>query len=313
TITIQPGVGTPTTINVLSFREDGTMLAAGKDFGRVVVWDVVNRKFMGAVETGQGIVRAVAIAPDGQTLATGGGDGKFSLALWSLPDCKPIKSYDSFHGWIHSLEFGPAGEWLVVSDNSGTTQVIEPGSGKLLLELKEAHSPVLSLDGAVLLTANATEFTFWKTSDWSKLRTLPRAPKFAFPLALDVQGDSFLVAAGAEFRLARATTGELLPDAPSLPLPKFNIAAGGFGAIDGGVPDLVFGHSDARLWAWNRRTGRTCVSEVLYSEAGVLSPDGRMLAGARDNSFFAQDKSPDGVLLWDTARIAEACRLGSAP
>jgi len=61
TLTIQQGVGTPTTINVLSFGKDGTLLAAGKDFGRVVVWDVVNRKFLCAIETGQGIVRAVAI------------------------------------------------------------------------------------------------------------------------------------------------------------------------------------------------------------------------------------------------------------
>src|SRR2546429_340249 len=67
TITIQSGVGTPTTINVLSFGKNGALLAAGKDFGRVVVWDVANKKFLCAVETGQGIVHAVAISPDGQT------------------------------------------------------------------------------------------------------------------------------------------------------------------------------------------------------------------------------------------------------
>src|SRR5712691_6490507 len=70
TITIQSGVGTPTTINVLSFGKNGALLAAGKDFGRVVVWDVANKKFLCAVETGQGIVHAVAISPDGQTLAS---------------------------------------------------------------------------------------------------------------------------------------------------------------------------------------------------------------------------------------------------
>ena len=47
-ITIQQGVGTPTTINVLAFGKDGTLLVAGKDFGRVVVWDVVNRKVLRA-------------------------------------------------------------------------------------------------------------------------------------------------------------------------------------------------------------------------------------------------------------------------
>lgn len=81
-ITIRSGVGTPTTINVLSFGMRGTLLAAGKDFGRVVVWDVVNRKFVCAIDTGQGIVNAVAISPDGQVLATAGQGDDFKLKLW---------------------------------------------------------------------------------------------------------------------------------------------------------------------------------------------------------------------------------------
>jgi WD40 repeat protein len=72
TLTIQSGVGTPTTINVLAFSKDSKLLAAGKDFGRVVVWDVPNRKFLRAVETGQGIITAVALSPDGQLMVTGG-------------------------------------------------------------------------------------------------------------------------------------------------------------------------------------------------------------------------------------------------
>jgi len=106
TITIQSGVGTPTTINVLSFGKNGALLAAGKDFGRVVVWDVANKKFLCAVETGQGIVHAVAISPDGQTLATAGEGDNFKLKLWHLPDGKLIRTYDSSAGFIHSVAFG---------------------------------------------------------------------------------------------------------------------------------------------------------------------------------------------------------------
>src|ERR1700704_3773801 len=79
TLTIQSGVGTPTTINVLAFSKDGKLLAAGKDFGRVIVWDFPSRKFLCAVDTGQGIVHAVAISADGQLMATGGEGDAFSL------------------------------------------------------------------------------------------------------------------------------------------------------------------------------------------------------------------------------------------
>jgi WD40 repeat protein len=312
TITIQSGVGTPTTINVLSFGKNGTLLAAGKDFGRVVVWDVAAKTFVCAVETEQGIVHAVAISPDGETLATAGEGDNFKLKLWHLPDGKLIKTYASSAGYIHSISFGPKGEWLVFSENGGSTKVLELASGKTLLELKETFSPVLSPDTAVLMTVNKTAFSLWKTSDWTKLRELPRSPTYAVPLAVNPEADKFVFTSAGAFYLARLSTGELLTDSQTPPLPKFNLSAGGFAAFDaGGAPNLVFGHSDGRLWAWDSKSGKTCTSDVLYSESGALSPDGALLAGAKGNSIFAQGQSPDGVLLWDTQRLAKSCAFAT--
>ena len=307
TISIQSGVGTPTSINVLSFGKNGALLAAGKDFGRVVVWDVVSRTFLCAVDTGQGIVHAVAISPDGQALATAGEGDNFKLKLWHLPDGKLRKTYSSSSGFIHSVAFGPTGEWIVFAENGGPTRVLDLATEKVLMELKDTSFPVLSTDGTVLMTANKTEFIIWKTSDWSQLRSLPRSPAYAVPLAIDPQTDKFAYSYAGAFSLARLSTGELLPRNQSSPLPKFNLSAGGFAAIDTGAPDLVFGHSDARLWAWDTKSGKTCTSEVLCSESGALSPDGTLLTGAKDNSILAQGKSPDGVLLWDTRRLVENC------
>jgi len=46
---------------------------------------------------------------------------------------------------------------------------------------------------------------------------------------------------------------------------------------------------------------------VMYSESGSLNSNGSILAGAKDNSILAQGQSPDGVLIWDTKRLAEKC------
>lgn len=308
-ITIQSGVGTPTTINVLAFGKSGTLLAAGKDFGRVVVWDLVNRKFLCAIDTNQGIVLAVAISPHGQVLATAGQGDQFKLKLWRLPEGKLLKTYDSFNGYIHSLAFGPDGSWLALSEDFGSTHILDVANGKRLLELKDSHSPVLSPDGAVLMAVDKTEFTFWNTSDWTKQRTLPRVPANAIPLALNPKNDTFVTTSSGAFQLVRSSTGELFPNAPTQPLPKFNGAAGGFAAFDANNPDLLFGHSDDRLWVWNSRTGQTCISDLMYSESGALSPDGNVLVGAKDNSILAQHASPDGVSVWDTKRIADKCGL----
>jgi WD40 repeat protein len=311
TISIQSGVGTPTTINVLSFGKGGALLAAGKDFGRVVVWDVANRSFLCAIDTGQSIVHAVAISPDGQVLATAGeGDG-LSLKLWHLPDGKLLQAYRSFDSYITSLAFGPTGSWLVIWENGVGTQVIDVTTGKRLVNLEETYAPVLSPDGSILMAVNKTEFVFWNTANWTQQRTLPRVPDIAIPLALDPNTDSFVITSSWAFQLVRLSTGELLSNAPEQPLPKFNAAAGGFAAFDTSVSGLVFGHSDDRLWAWDSHTGQTCVSDMMFSESGSLSPDGSVLAGAKDNSILAQGQSPDGVEIWDTRRLAEKCGFGS--
>jgi WD40 repeat protein len=310
TITIQQGVGTPTTINVLSFGKNGTLLAAGKDFGRVVVWDVATRKFLCAIDTGQGIVTAVAISPDGHFISTAGEGDKFSLKLWRLPDGQLTKSYSSSAGYIRSAAFGPSGTWIVFSENFGPTRVLDLTTDKQLLELKETYSPVLSSDGTVLMVVNKTEFTLWDTRDWTKKRALSRAPGNAVPLALNPGTDRFVLASSGAFQLASLSTGELLPNIRAQQLPKFNASAGGFAAFDVSAPYLLFGHSDGRLWAWDSRNGQTCTSEVLYSKSGALSPDGGLLAGAKDNSILAQGQAPDGVLLWDTKHLASKCGFG---
>lgn len=309
-ITIQSGVGTPTTINVLSFGKGETLLAAGKDFGRVVVWEVESHKFLCAADTGQGIVHAVAISPDGLTLASAGEGDSFSLKLWHLPECRLLKRYALFSGFIQAAAFGPNGGWLVVSDNTSTIRVIDLAAGRQLLSVKDNYSPVLSPDGALLLTVTKTEFNLWNTSDWTKQRVMPRTPMYAIPLSLNPKTDSFVVTSAGAFQLIRLGTGELLPNTPAEPLPKFDASAGGFASFDTAVPDLLFGHSDGRLWAWDSKTGQTCVSAVLYSESGTLSGDGSILAGAKDNSIFAQGQSPDGVFIWDTKRLLEKCGLG---
>jgi WD40 repeat protein len=311
TLTIQAGVGTPTTINVLAFSKDSKLLAAGKDFGRVIVFDVPSRKFLTALDTGQGIVTAVAISPDGQLLASGGQGDNFSLKLWHLPDGKLIRTYSFFRGYPHTVAFSADGTWMVAADNTATTYVLEVSSGKKTAELTGMYAPVLSPSGDMLMTASKENFTLWSTADWTKQRTLARSPAYAIPLALDPKTDAFVVTLGGSFRLLRLSTGEVMPNFPRPELPKFNASAGGFAAFRTGTP-LLFGHSDDRLWVWNRETGETCASDLMYSESGALSPDGTLLTGSKDNSIMAQTRAGDGIWMWDTNQLATKCLSASA-
>jgi WD40 repeat protein len=305
TLTIQTGVGTPTAINAVAFSQDNKIIAAGKDFGRVVIWDVPSRRFLHALDSGQGIITAVALSADGQLIATAGqGDG-FSLKLWHLPDGKLLRTFRNFNGYIKTAAFGPTSKWIVVWENFGGTHVLDTASDNRLLDSKDAYSPLLSPEGDTMMTVGKVDLTLWSTSDWAQKRTLPRSADNPWPLAINPKLDEALIAYGGSFRLLRLSTGELLPSIPKPELPKFNLSAGGFAAF--GNAKMLFGHSDGRLWAWNVSSGHTCVSDVMYSEAGALSPDGTLLAGAKDNSIFAQTRSGEGVWLWQTDKLTLAC------
>ena len=303
-ITIVSGQGTPTTVNALAFSGDGKLLAAGKDFGRVVVWDVPQRKFLCAIDSGEAIVTAVALSKDGQWLATAGQGDNYRMKLWHLPDGKLVRTYDYFGGFVHSLAFGPNGGWIVAWSNDGKTHVVDTKQEKQILVLDEMFSPLLSSDGHTMLTVSRDSYVVWNTSNWTKVRTLLRPANFALPLALST--DAIAIAASGKFRLIRLDDGSLLPNSPKPELPSFNPSAGGFAAFRSGTP-LLFGHSDDRLWAWNSETGRTCLSGMMYSESGALSPDGLLLAGAKDNSIFAQGSAETGVWLWYTDNLVAGC------
>ncbi|HWF04512.1 MAG TPA: hypothetical protein VHA06_12550, partial [Candidatus Angelobacter sp.] len=285
--------------------KDSRLLAAGKDFGRVVVWNLPDHKFLCAIDTGQGIVRAVGLSSDGQLMATGGEGDRFSVKLWHLPDCALVRSYHYFNGYAHTLAFGPDGKWIVASDNASATHVLDSTADKQLLELKNQFASILAPTGDMLMTVDKANFHFWATSDWKEKRTFSRSPEYAFPLALNPDSDSFLITASGSFKLLRLSTGELLQNAPLPELPKFNLADGGFAAFGGN--NTIFGHSDDRLWMWDTGKAQTCISELMYSESGALSSDGALLAGAKDNSVFAKERSGDGVWIWDTSKLRAKC------
>ncbi|HKV93724.1 MAG TPA: hypothetical protein VJW20_14345 [Candidatus Angelobacter sp.] len=308
TITIQSGVGTPSTINVLAFSRDGKWLAAGKDFGRVVIWDVTKQKFARAFETRQGIIKAVALSKDGAILATAGDKDDYSLKLWNVQNGKLLKTFKASTDFIHSVSFGPDGRWLMVSDNTARTYVLEIASGKQLLDLKDMWGPVLSPDGRTFMVVGKKIFVSWNTADWTQTATVPQGENYPVAMGLLPEADTFVAGLfDGSFHLYKLSTGEVLPTAPLSPLPKFNLAAGGFASF--GPGNTIFGHSDGQLWLWDTHTGQTCVSAVMYSESGALSSDGTLLAGAKANSILAQTRSGEGVWLWDTAKLRAACGL----
>src|SRR5262249_13798617 len=76
------------------FTPDGKTLVSG-DFGSYVrVWDVETGKELRAWQTHKRVVYALAVSPDGKTLATGG-DNDSTIRLWDLATGKELRSWQA--------------------------------------------------------------------------------------------------------------------------------------------------------------------------------------------------------------------------
>ncbi len=305
-LTIMQGVGTPTVINTLSFSRDGKVLAAGKDFGRVVLWDVQNRKFLRAIETGQGTVTAVALDPDGKIVATSGNSDNFSLKLWDVATGKLVKTLREDTDFIHTLVFDGKGAWLAASDNSGKTYILDVATLTPAFTQTGGYFAGFSQDSTSFLTANPKEFAVWTTQDWSKQRTIPWPKPIPTIIALHSVIDRMAVYQAWGVRLVRLSTGEAIGGLADI-LPKTSTGYPKFAAFstDGA---LLFASVSDRLWVWDTRTNRTCGTPLMYSSGGALSADNHWLAGAKDNSVLSKERT-DGVWLWDIDHLLAACGI----
>jgi WD40 repeat protein len=296
-----------TRINVLSFSRDGSLLAAGKDYGRVAIWDVSKRSFLLALETGQDSVAALAISPDNHLIATGG-RGAREVKLWRLPDGVLVHRFPTGFS-AQFLAFAADSSSLIVYETANNpVYVMDTSTGKHTVDLTGENFPALSVDGQTLMTESGSQLVLRSTSDWKKLRTLPKPTPTTWPASLDARLDTYIYADMTDehsFIAVHLSTGALYPNPRLIDLPRFVNSKPYFASLEP-RSGLVFGHSGGRLWVWNFQTGKNCVSQDLHSESGALSPDGRLVVAGIDNG---SEKIKSGVELWRTDAVMVACGL----
>ena len=309
-LTIASGVGTSTAINILSFSADGRILAAGKDFGRVVVWNVSGGKNLRALDTEQGQVLAVSVSPDGKLLATSGTQDNNSVRVWNISDGKLLWTFRQSKTPIGQLFFNSEGKSLVATDNAANVYVLDATEHKVIATLPEIHATAMSLDAQSLITADGKEFAVWNVSKWRKTQSVPTAGKFALLLAANPATDQLAVYVRRTVRIDRLSTGQVVVERADLVQKNFTWRPT-FGAFDSSGT-LLYLSIDGHLVVLSVKAGDTCSSPTMYSGAAALSPDGRWFAGAKDDSIFSQERT-DGVWIWDTGKLLKKCGMSSRP
>lgn len=308
-LTIVSGVGTPTAINSLSFSTDGRILGAGKDFGRAVLWDAQEKRFLRAIDTSQGQVKSVAVSPDGRVVATGGTQDGNSVKLWGVTSGKMLWRFTQAKSEIIQLFFGAQGNRLIVSDNASNTYVLDATDGKLIYTLPSLHVVAVSSNGESMTTVDGAEIAEWDVSTKTKSRSTSLPTKFSMLLTANVSRDRFAIFEKRVVKIGQFSTGQMVLELPDLVSQNFTWRPD-FAAFspEGAVAYLSI---DSRLRVLDAHTGAVCSGPTMYSGAAALSPDGRWFAGAKDDSILSQERT-DGVWIWRAKSLLQKCELDNA-
>jgi len=287
----------PGAISALAPAAGGALLVCGSGAGSLSIVDVGDRVILACDGGHAGRVTALASAPDGSWIASGGEDGL--IKLWNPPDAG-ARGVLAGQDWVSVLVAAPDGSWLASAHGDGAVRVWDIASGSRAVELRAASGLVSALavgPAGDWLAAAGVDGTrrVWSTRDWSLLSVTDTRGGGRAVLAAAVDGSWLATANGPTIWITDpvdwSQTAHL--DGP----------AAGVTAM-AGAPDgdwLAAAYGDGVVRVWEPRTSQLR-NELAGHSSGIVAlvaaPDGRWLATA----------GPGTVRVWHPTATGESRR-----
>lgn len=124
-------------ILTLAWAGGKVMASAGAD-QKIILWEMPGGKALHTLTT-TGVVRSLAMAPDGQLLASGSDDG--AVQLWDAASGQPKNKLTGHADWVLSLAFSADGKQLASGGYDGVVRLWDVASAKKLLDIKSSPPP----------------------------------------------------------------------------------------------------------------------------------------------------------------------------
>lgn len=236
--------GHTSNINSFAFSPDGTEIFSAAADGFVKQWNVAGRLLERTFKLAGGEINAIAVSPDGKSLAVAGDD----LELRSTVDGKRIRKFGADAYAASSVAFSPDGTQFVAGGSDAAIALYDGQTGNLVRRFLghsgSVNAVVFSPDGSRIASGGTDETAkIWDASSGALLLTLSHAPNST---------------AGG---LVGVTSVAFLPDGAR----------------------IVTGNGDDTVRIWNARSGallRTVAGHYYSVSSVAFSPDGSRIVSA---------------------------------
>ena len=246
---------------------------------------------------------AVVVAPDGNWLASGSGDG--TVQIWDVATGQERATITAHTGTVAAVAVAPDGSWLATGGTDGKVRIWEVATGQERATMTRRKSlgveaVTVAPDGSWLATGGRDgTVRIWDVATGQEQATLTGHTNWVEAVAIAPDG-SWLASGGGDgtVRIWDVATGQERATLTSLHLKAVEAVAI---APDGSW--LASGGGDGTVRIWDVATGQERATLTSHSGevmAVVIAPDGSWLAtGGRDGT----------VRIWDVATGQERATL----
>ncbi|WP_239469801.1 WD40 repeat domain-containing protein [Archangium violaceum] len=201
-----------TGISSLAVSPDRKLIAAGGLDGTVRVLEAGSGRQLLALSGVTGSVRALAIAPDGKSLAAG---GDRDILLWSLPSGSVLGQLTGHTGKIWSLAFEPAGNRLASGGADNTVRLWDLNRRQQILQLDTGglvRAVAFTPSDNRLVTAGINQpIRIWDAMDGRLVKALDEGAVGALSIGMSQDG-RFMASGGMDLlvKVWSLPSGELM-------------------------------------------------------------------------------------------------------
>jgi WD40 repeat protein len=257
--------GPQESVTSVAISADGSLVATGSFDGRVRIHDARTgglRRVIGS-DPSRG-VRAVAFAPDGTTIVSGGLEMDRTLKLWNVGTGELVRTLagheaaGAIYAEVHAVAFAPGGKLVASAGRDGLVLVWDVDTGKLRLRLAAHHGAAIALafapGGGMLASGGADKLIrLWDLASGRLIRALEGEREAVCALAFSPDGKT-LASANTDWAYHRGRDTSRFP---------------------GRDPGS---RNEWRLWDPTTGTLKRTVTEAARVSSLAFAPDGRSLA-----------------------------------